>query len=116
MGTLYYVKSLLIIFLIYVSISAHSQKVIPDIKISVSYENTRLEEILDNISDAGNINFSYNPKKIPLDLKISIHAEDEYISSVLDKICKKASLSFEYVEQQVIKFYNKRIYKRYTIW
>jgi len=102
MGTHYCVKSLIIIILIFLSVRVYSQDDISAITVSLSFENIPLEEILEKISESGNINFSYNPKKIPLESQISIHVENESIKVVLEKICDQAHLSFEFVEQQII--------------
>jgi hypothetical protein len=76
----------------------------PDLekRISIFVKNKPAIEVLEEISSAGEINFSYSPSKIPLSRKISLSVQERTIREVLDIIAVELDITYSVVEEQVI--------------
>ena len=72
-----------------------------DKPISLHIKNKPLQEALKTISEAGNINFSYNPQSIPADKTISISCDKKPLREVLDIILKPLGITYIEIENQV---------------
>jgi len=73
-----------------------------DKPISLHIKNKPLAETLKTISEAGNINFSYNPQSIPADKAVSIICDKKPLREVLDVILKPLGISYIEIENQVV--------------
>lgn len=91
---------LLILWALMSSFQAKAQDL--DKRISLHARNEPLGQVLDRISELGQVNFSYSPQAIPVSKKISINATNKTIRSILDEILVKNGISYVVVEKQVV--------------
>lgn len=73
-----------------------------NLKITVSFKNKLLHEVIKEISEKGHINFSYSSQMIPLEKKISVKAKNKTIKEVLDKIFIDNGIDYTIVENQIV--------------
>jgi hypothetical protein len=73
-----------------------------DRKLSASYQNVSLKDVLKDIGRKGDIFFSYNPRQIPLKDKVSLQASDQPIREILDELLKPRGIHWFVSENQVI--------------
>ncbi|NTW32774.1 MAG: TonB-dependent receptor, partial [Bacteroidetes bacterium] len=71
-------------------------------KISINLKNVSLIDVINEISNIGQVNFSYSPQIIPADKKISVKAKNKTIKEILDASIKKNGLDYIIVENQII--------------
>jgi len=71
-------------------------------KISLNEKDKPLGQVLNDISNLGQINFSYSPQEIPVDKKVSIKAKNKTIKEILDNMFKKSGITYTIVEKQII--------------
>lgn len=79
-----------------------AQEKFPDLNMSVSAENVRLEELLSTIAEKSGIPFSFNPRKIPVQKKVTYHASDRKLHEILTDISGANGLTFEFIESQIV--------------
>ncbi len=96
-----YISFLLVLYLVSDFFSAFAQ---PDLekKITITAQNRPVAEILNEISSAGGISFSYSPAQIPLNKKISLSEQETTIREILDKLAAELNIIYLVVEEQVI--------------
>ncbi len=73
-----------------------------DKKISLNIHDQPLGEVIKQISDKGNILFSYNPKSIPVDKKITLLARNTPLSDIFEKVFTANGIAYTLSEKQVI--------------
>lgn len=73
-----------------------------DTKITIQAHNQSLEEVIRQISEKGNILFSYNPQSIPVAKKISVDAYNSPLSDVFKKVFTANGIDYTITEKQVI--------------
>ena len=98
-------KNLISIFLVLYLISCFIPAIAqPDLekRITITAQNKPLTEILNAISIAGGISFSYSPSEIPLNKKISLSEQQRTIREVLDKISAELNIRYLVVEEQIV--------------
>ncbi len=66
-------------------------------KISVSYQNQTLENIIEDLSKNEDIRFSYSSKTIPAKQKLTYSASNKSISLILDEIFEIAEIQYEII-------------------
>ncbi len=93
-------KILKVFLLILLSGSIYSQDI--NKKITVSFKNKPLEDVITEIGTIGNINFSYSPQQLPVDKKITIKAKNKTIKEIFDEIFLKNGIEYVVVEKQVV--------------
>jgi outer membrane cobalamin receptor len=76
----------------------------PDLQkpISIDAQNKTLAEVLEQISIAGGINFSYSPSEIISERRISLSVKDVPVSEILDSLCTELNLGYVIVEEQIV--------------
>lgn len=74
---------------------------IEKIYIDVNFNHTPFKEVLKDISNKTDLNFSYEGVNIPLNKKITINASNESVANVLRKISKEARVKFRRVNGNV---------------
>jgi hypothetical protein len=82
--------------------SATAQKKLPEIKVTVDFNNGTLAQLLEEIVKKSSVPFSYNPKKIPSDHKINFKATNKSLNLVLDELSTTFGLKYMLVEDQII--------------
>jgi hypothetical protein len=92
----------LIIPAIFSFYTANAQKKLPEIKVSVDFNNGTLAQLLDEIVKKSGVPFSYNPKKIPSNEKINYHVTNKSLNLVLDELSSKFEMKYMLVEDQII--------------
>jgi len=92
---------LLILFISGISFPVTAQ---PDLdkKITLIIQDKPFISVLNEISEKGNINFSYIPQKIPLNRNITFSAEEKTIREILDFLSAEMDITYTIVEEQVI--------------
>ena len=55
-------------------------------KISIKFENEKVEDALDAIADAGGFNFSYNPEIVSVDRRVGMSANSQPVKAVLKEV------------------------------
>jgi hypothetical protein len=73
-----------------------------DKKITIKANDQTLGDVIHQISEKGNILFSYNPQIIPIDKKITIVARNSSLSTIFDKVFTANGIDFSISEKQVI--------------
>ncbi|MCF8368558.1 MAG: TonB-dependent receptor [Bacteroidales bacterium] len=87
-------------------------------KVTLSFEEQPLKEVLHEISVQTGIDFSYNSKLVNDDQLVTLKVSDALLSSVLDQLCNSIGIEFKLVKQQIILKPQRRkndTTKRYTI-
>lgn len=90
---------MLVLFLL-LAISLQSQ--VLEKPISIHIKNQSIPSALKSISDAGGINFSYNPQSLPTGKTISINCLNKPLSELLDIILKPLGITYFELENQVV--------------
>ncbi len=73
-----------------------------DQKISIKAKDKPLGEVIKQISQAAQINFSYSSQIIPVEKKVSIRASNKTVRSILDDLLKKNGIDYFLLENQVV--------------
>jgi len=71
-------------------------------KVSIKMKDKPLNEVINEISKQGNINFSYSSQIITIDKRISIKAKNKSIKEILDEVLLKNGIDYLIIENQVI--------------
>lgn len=90
----------IVCLLILAGLASFSQN--PDIKISIEAHNQPLGEIIKQISEKGNILFSYNPELIPVTKKISLSEKNTALTEIFSKVFTANGIDYFISEKQVI--------------
>jgi len=70
-------------------------------KLTLKYENVRMEELLGLIEDQSEYRFFYN-EEVNLDKKVSVDVSNETIFNILDKIFTDGNITYEVIGRQII--------------
>ncbi len=73
-----------------------------DKKITIRARNQPLGEVIEQISEKGNILFSFSPQSIPADKKITVNAHNISLSKVFDMVFTANGIDYILSEKQVI--------------
>lgn len=79
-----------------------------DQKISIKAKNQPLGEVIGQISEKGNILFSFNPQSIPVDKKITVVAHNTTLSKIFEMVFTANGIDYILSEKQVILKLNKQ--------
>ncbi len=71
-------------------------------KITILAEHMPLEQLIGEIEEKGDVNFSYSPQSFPSDLSFSINAEDKSIKYILKKVFRKNGIKYDIVENHIV--------------
>lgn len=71
-------------------------------KITLSFQDETLGEILKTIEKAGNFHFSFRNKYVPTKKRISFEAKNESLSSVLNRLLNGLNLEYEFIEGELV--------------
>jgi hypothetical protein len=71
-------------------------------KITVVAKNKSLKAVLDEISEKGNVNFSYNTREIDNRKKLSLVARNRSIESIIAILANDLDLTYTVLEKQII--------------
>ena len=71
-------------------------------KISFTYRNAALSEVINKITDLTKVEFSFSPQLIPLDKKISVKIKNKNIVEVLEAIFRKNGIDYVIIENQIV--------------
>ncbi len=77
---------LLLIFFLLLPQLVNSQQLLIKKKVSIAYNNERLEDVLLSLADAGGFSFSYNPDLLPVDSLISLQVQNSSVKSILNAL------------------------------
>ena len=83
------------IFICYISIFEINAQSILSRKISIDFENKRIEEVLKYLQNNEGISFSYSKNIIKLDQKVSVHFKNTEIEKILNEIFSKTEIIFK---------------------
>jgi len=73
-----------------------------DRKITLKIKNKPFGEVINEIGQKADINFSYSSQNIPVDKLVSVKARNASVRSILDELLKKNNIEYSVVENQVI--------------
>jgi hypothetical protein len=73
-----------------------------DNKISIRTKNKPLGEVIEQISEKGNILFSFNPQSIPINKKITVIARNTSLSKIFEMVFTANGIDYTLSEKQVI--------------
>jgi hypothetical protein len=73
-----------------------------DKKITIKANNQPLGEVIEQLSEKGNILFSFNPQSIPVDKKITVNARNTSLSKIFDIVFTANGIDYILSEKQVI--------------
>ncbi len=71
-------------------------------KITVSFQDETLGQILKTIEDLGGFHFSYRNKYVPTKKKISLEAQNQSISDILHNLLNELDLEYEIIEGEIV--------------
>lgn len=71
-------------------------------KITLSFEDIQLEELLEALENSHKLHFSYSIDNTPLTKKISVHAHEMPAPIFLEMLCFKAGLTYHLVDDQIV--------------
>jgi len=71
-------------------------------KITIKAKNKPLGEVINQIGQLAQINFSYSSQVIPVEKKVSIKASRKAVRAILDELFKNTGIEYMLVENQVI--------------
>lgn len=104
-----------IYILLALSAKAYPQSDVLDQKVTLSFENITLGNILDHISSVYKIKFSYSIDNIPQDTTLSVKAFNLPLLSLIALVCKEARLSYLVIDEHIVlreKPFNERALSR----
>lgn len=78
--------------------SAYSQKT----RLSLSHENTRLVNILNEIEDNSEFFFLYNEKLVDTERKVSISVRDKKVDEILDRLFSGTDITYSIVDRKIV--------------
>jgi len=93
-------RFLIFVLCIIASVMSSAQNL--DQKISIRAKNKPLREVIDQIGQIAQINFSYSSQLIPVEKKVSIKASNKTVRSVLDQLLSGTGMEYVLLENQVI--------------
>lgn len=73
-----------------------------DQKITIKAYNQPLGEVIEQISEKGNILFSFNPQSIPLEKKITVEARNTSLTKIFENVFTANGIDYIVSEKQVI--------------
>jgi len=82
--------------------TAHAQLVNVQKEVTIHYENMRLKNVLEDMTETHQVPFSYSSYFIPVDQKITAHVEDESILVALDEIFATTQIVYAVIGGQVV--------------
>jgi outer membrane receptor protein involved in Fe transport len=94
-------KSLAIFLLLLCKHAIVAQENVLKKDISVEYKNTRLAQVLEDISSKANIHFSYSSSSVNLDEKITLSASNLPLQEALDKILIPLHIKWTLIGNQI---------------
>jgi hypothetical protein len=98
--------TLLLCFLLIAASTSFAQNL--NKKITITAYDQPLGEVIKQISEKGDILFSYNPQSLPVDKKITLVARNTSLSKIFEKVFKANGIDYIVSEKQVIlKLSNK---------
>ncbi len=71
-------------------------------KITIIAEGLPLEQVIIEIEEKGDVNFSYSPQSIPAGMTITIRAENKSINHILKKVFRKNGIRYDIVESHIV--------------
>jgi hypothetical protein len=90
------------VLLFFLLISGHSFSQDLERKITIKARNSTIADILNEISEKGQVYFSYNPQILPTGKNITIKATNLSIKLILKEVLNKNGLDYSVVENQVV--------------
>ncbi|HEY8401817.1 MAG TPA: STN domain-containing protein [Cytophagaceae bacterium] len=93
---------ILIMLLLCLNFSVFSQSGVLDKKVTVSYKEATVKEILNDINKKYAVNFSYADNKIPVNKKVSLELQDVSLNEVLSKIFAGTDITYKVVGKQIV--------------
>lgn len=96
-------KTLLIsLFFILRISSSYSQKSVLQQRLNINAKNTKLVNLLNQISKQTNCFFTYNPKYISENKKITLQLKNSSVTTILNKIIADTSLNYKVIDDHII--------------
>ncbi|MGE4586160.1 MAG: TonB-dependent receptor, partial [Mangrovibacterium sp.] len=89
---------ILVIALAHVSANVYSQQT----KLSLSFENVTLRDVLNKIEDESNYFFLYKNENIDVSDRVSIQMEDRSIEDILYHLFHESDIAFEIINRQIV--------------
>ena len=71
-------------------------------KISLNMKDVPLIDVINEVSNTGQINFSYSSQLIPVNKKITIKAKNKTIKEILDEVFTKNGIEYSIVENLIV--------------
>jgi len=93
-------KSGMLLFYLLLGLGLYAQTL--DTTVSLQIRNQPLSSALKLISEAGRVNFSYNPQSIPSEKTVSVICSRKPLREVLDVLLTPLGISWQQVENQVV--------------
>lgn len=89
---------LLVTFLQTHANSAYAQRT----KLSLNYNNTVLEKVLDDIENQSEFFFLYNEKLVDVQRKVSVRISDQRIEEILDQLFAGTNVEYSIVDRKIV--------------
>ena len=71
-------------------------------KLSISFNETELIDVLDKIEEESELFFLYNEKFLDTHRKVSINADNQQISAILDALFADSNIKYTIVDRKII--------------
>lgn len=73
-----------------------------DKRLSLSYHNASLEEVLNGIGDSADVTFSYSSDRIPINEKVQLDVEQETLENILKKVLKGFPVEYQVHQNRIV--------------
>lgn len=93
---------ILILLLLCLNFNSFSQENLLEKKVTVTYKETTVRDVLADLRKKYSINFSYADNKIPVNKKISLEAKDIALKQVLEQVFEGTDVSYKLVGKQIV--------------
>jgi TonB-dependent starch-binding outer membrane protein SusC len=71
-------------------------------RISVSFENKDVEQVLEDLEATADVKFTYRPKLLAGNRRVTLNAQNEELNEVLDKILAPMQIKYDVVGGQIV--------------
>jgi type II secretory pathway component GspD/PulD (secretin) len=71
-------------------------------RLSLNFEKTKLETVLNEIENQTEFYFLYNQDKINVNQTVDVHVKDQKIEAILDQIFKSTGINYAIYDRQIV--------------
>ena len=88
--------------MVFLPLISNGQSAQMDRRLSLSYDDAPLGEVLEGISASAGVSFSYSSNKIPLDEKVRLNVEQETLKNILEEVLKDVPVEYKVYDDKIV--------------